>query len=40
MASIEERVPAQDANPDPHTIAVENPATGEVIARVPIRGAD
>ncbi len=40
MASVEERVPAQDANPDPHAIAVENPATGEVIATIPIQGAD
>jgi acyl-CoA reductase-like NAD-dependent aldehyde dehydrogenase len=39
MATVDERVPAQDAA-DPHTIAVENPATGEVIATVPIQGAD
>jgi acyl-CoA reductase-like NAD-dependent aldehyde dehydrogenase len=40
MASIEERVPAEANNPDPHTIPVENPATGEVIGSIPIQGAD
>jgi acyl-CoA reductase-like NAD-dependent aldehyde dehydrogenase len=40
MASVDERVPAQEANADPHTIAVENPATGDVITTIPIQGAD
>ncbi len=40
MASVEERVPAEATNSDPHTIAVENPATGEVIGSIPIQGAD
>jgi len=40
MASIEEPVPAEADNPDPHTIPVENPATGEVIGTIPILGAD
>ena len=40
MASVDERAPAQDADTDPHTIAVENPATGEVIATIPVQGAD
>ena len=39
MASVDERAPARDADTDPHTIAVENPATGEVIATIPIQGA-
>jgi acyl-CoA reductase-like NAD-dependent aldehyde dehydrogenase len=40
MASVDDRVPAQGADSDPLTIAVENPATGEVIATIPLQGAD
>jgi acyl-CoA reductase-like NAD-dependent aldehyde dehydrogenase len=40
MASVDERVPAQAQNEEPNTIPVENPATGEVIATIPIHRAD
>ena len=40
MASVDERAPARDVDPDTNTIAVENPATGEVIATIPIHRAD
>jgi acyl-CoA reductase-like NAD-dependent aldehyde dehydrogenase len=40
MASVDERVRAPDADTDSGTIAVENPATGEVIATIPIHAAD
>jgi acyl-CoA reductase-like NAD-dependent aldehyde dehydrogenase len=35
LASVEERAATEDAAPTPNDIAVENPATGEVIAHVP-----
>jgi acyl-CoA reductase-like NAD-dependent aldehyde dehydrogenase len=35
VASVEERAATEDAAPTPNEIAVENPATGEVIAHVP-----
>ena len=40
MASVDERVQAQDTDPESQTIAVENPATGEVIATIPVLGAE
>jgi acyl-CoA reductase-like NAD-dependent aldehyde dehydrogenase len=40
MTRIEERVPAEANNLHARTIPVENPATGEVIATIPIQGAD
>jgi acyl-CoA reductase-like NAD-dependent aldehyde dehydrogenase len=41
MASVDEHVPsAPSPGEDANTIAVENPATGELIATIPIQGAD
>jgi acyl-CoA reductase-like NAD-dependent aldehyde dehydrogenase len=39
MASVEQETPATSANGAPGDIAVENPATGQVIAHVPDLGA-
>jgi acyl-CoA reductase-like NAD-dependent aldehyde dehydrogenase len=41
MASVEERTPADASGPaSTNTIAVENPATGELITTVPLLGAE
>jgi acyl-CoA reductase-like NAD-dependent aldehyde dehydrogenase len=40
MASVEQQTPAETNGASANTIAVENPATGEVITSVPIQGAD
>jgi acyl-CoA reductase-like NAD-dependent aldehyde dehydrogenase len=40
MASVEQSTPAETNGAAAHTIAVENPATGELITTVPVLGAD
>ena len=40
MASVEQTTPAETNGAAAHTIAVENPATGELITTVPVLGAE